>query len=158
MVFLIIIAFVFGSQVQELKLKQYLLNCPYPIFNGVAENVTFSSDQTRLLYDIDYNAGLNSTGNFFECYIDTAASPDAPSVSINAKSYGATAFNVIPYGWYAWVGDTITVFFSKASPLIDMLFLILNAPSQVTNISWFSYINVILVLFIILGVILIARG
>ena len=158
MVFLIIIAFVFGSQVQELKLKQFILNCPYPIFDGIAENVTFSSDQTRLLYDIDYSAGLNGTGSFFECNIDTSTTPDSPTASIKAKPYGNTLFNVIPYGWYAWVGDSITVFSSKSSPLLDMLFLILNAPSQVTNISWFSYINVILVLFIILGVILIARG
>lgn len=153
------IAFVFQSSTPNTQRQEFLLNCPYPISNEVA---TFGNpaiiDGRRLNYSTVVQPVVNNyNGTFFECFLDPTANPQQ-SAFTRIKPYGATLFNVIPYGWYAWVGDTISVFFAKAQPLLTLFALVFTAPAQVTGITWFTYINIGLVIAPVIGIILLIRG
>lgn len=155
------IAFVFQTSSPDVAKQEYLLNCPYPIYQGAVENATLVpiSNPTRVDYQIDYGTGgVNATnGSFFNCYLDPPSSIDQTLV-IHSKPYGTTKFLGFPTGWYAWVGDTINIIFSKIQPFLTLIALVFVAPSQVTGISWFTYINIGLVIAPIIGIILLARG
>lgn len=149
-----VMSFAFASSVAELSNKQFLLNCPYPIFNGVASNLTIVG--STLDYDITYGVGNNASGTFFVCFIDNITQQKSAFTSV--KPYGATAFNTIPYGWYSWFGDTVAHFFDKIIPFISMIYLIVNAPAQIMALSWYSYANLFFVFCIAIGIFLMIRG
>lgn len=157
---LVILAFIFQSSVQEIKGQQFLLNCPYPISNGVASNTNIID--TRLNYTVNYGSGGNFSshnynGTFFECHI-TSVNPLLLGASTIVKNYGATFFNIIPYGWYAWVGDTISVAVGKVQPFLTMVYLMFTAPTQVTGLAWFTYVQVFLLFMIGTGIFMAIRG
>ena len=105
----------------------------------------------------NFGNGTNSdSGTYFECFIDQNTHLEGAFTKI--KPYGATLFSAIPYGWYAWVGDTVSVYFGKTSPAIAMLGDYVTAPAQVTGLAWFTYIQVFLLGLVGLGIFLAIRG
>lgn len=163
---LFILAFIFQSSVQAISKQQFLLNCPLPISNGV---ITFGNpaivDGLRLNYTVNtggsYQAfgSSNYNGTYFDCYLDHLAfPPDNPTAIAITKNYGATLFSVIPYGWYAWVGDSVSVFVGKVQPFLTMVYLMFTAPAQVTGLVWFTYAQVFMLFLIGLGIFMAVRG
>lgn len=160
-IFLIITALVFASSLREIKLQQFLLSCPYPIYNGDVVNASLPETGTGWLFTytvVQGNATQNQDGKFFDCRIDRLAEPDAPSVSIINKEYGATLFSTIPYGYFAYLADNLVVTFGKLTPFFTILVTVFNAPAVVSGITWFGYVNIILIVFIAVGITMVIRG
>lgn len=146
-----------GGLSTKITNQQYLMNCPAPIFHG---NVVFGNpvfvDNNRLNYTVAVNQTQTETtkGSYFDCYITN----ELPAVSVASKPYGATLYNVIPYGWYAWAGDTVYSYLARIQPSLGMVWLLYDAPAQVTGFGFFTFINVILTAMIGLGLFLVARS
>lgn len=83
----------------------YLMNCPFPVSNAIATDVGLND--FGISYNLDYGSSvLNNTGTFFQC---TVTAPHLKGVSTTIKEYGATLFSVIPYGWFGFAEDYISV-------------------------------------------------
>lgn len=158
-----VLAFVFQSSQQAIKNEQFLLNCPAPINNGVATLVNIV-DGVRLNYTVTVSGSQfgakNYNGTYFECTIDQITKQ--PSANTHIKNYGAVleffGNSIINYGWFAWVGDTITSYLDNIQPLITMIYLMFTAPASVSGLAWFTYGQLFLLLLIGLGIFMVVRG
>lgn len=161
LIILLSLAFVFSDNLSNISEQQFLMNCPYPILNGIANFgspavIPPNSNANRLNYTVSWNN--NTHGSFFECKLDPFGNPPQQG-NLIIKNYGASTFGgAIPYGWYAWLGDTIVQFFSKLQPFLTMIYIMFNAPAEISGFPWFTYINVGLLAFIGLGITLAIRG
>lgn len=155
--------FIFQGSTQDSKNQQFLLNCPLPINNGVATLVNIV-DGVRLNYTVSVSGSQftakNYNGTFFECTIDPNSKQ--PGANTRIKNYGAVleffGAQIIGYGWFAWVGDSVTSFVDNIVPLVTLVYLYLIAPADITGLSWFAYVNVILIGWIGLGLFMVVRG
>lgn len=165
-IFMTILSFIFQSQLEELDLQQLRLNCPYPIYQGNA-TVYDINESNQVLYTVDYGSDVygsgaesNDFGSHFICYDANAGivnSTVAPTVTVAIKNYGATFFDTINYGWFGWASDSMTSFFDKAHATIATIYLFVNAPAEVTNLDFFSYINGLFIGSIGLGLFLVFK-
>lgn len=156
-----VFSFVFQSSVEEIRHQEFLINCPYPMYEGVAQNVAITDVYVTytIAHDKDINGNATSidrdkVGTEFECTVTDGLF----GVSTATRQYGATLFDVINYGYTGYLSDAITQFFQKAQAQVIKLYLIYDAPAQVTNLAWWSYVNYILTAFIGLGIFMVARG
>lgn len=117
-----------------------MTNCPLPIYQGNVTNVNI--DGLNVTYDVEYTSG-NTTGSFFECGYTTE--PVLLSVNEITKEYGATAFDFIPFGWLGYVADWITALGQKIQAQLTVIWLFINAPAEVTDLSFFTYIQLVLI-------------
>lgn|SRR5574341_1311668 len=155
LIIIALLTFVFQSSVLAIRNQEYLVNCPYPIFNG---NVTVGNpafiNGVRINYTITVQATTNQTGTYFDCRITN----NSPAVNIISKHYGKTDFGIIATGWNAWFADTITSFFGKAQPQLTVVYLMFNAPAIVTGLAWFAYAELFMLFLIGLGIFMVIRG
>lgn len=150
----IVLAFIFSTQLTGIGNQQYLVNCPLPIPNGIASNFTIVNN--HLTYVVTQgNANSTDKGTFFDCYIDPLTNQQGFRNII--KPYGAT-FAGIAYGQIAFFGDNVYVLLGKIQPAITLLINYANAPAQVTNMVWFTYVDIFLLLLIALGIVLVVRS
>jgi len=160
-IFLIILAFIFASSVDDIRLQQLILNCPYPIYDGIASDINLDSESLTITYTINYGSGQqNLNGTYFACYDANqgiANATFAPTVSASIKEYGAT-FVGINWGYLGFISDTLSVAGQKAMAVLNMLYLIITAPSQVSGLAFFTYINILLILAIGVSAFMIIRG
>lgn len=100
--------------------QMYMQNCPMPIFQGVAGNVTFTS-YFAFNYTQTYPTGSNNqTGTYFKCRLDFLSS-NHPSLSIIPKEYGHTSFGFIPDGWLSFAGDSLSVLFLRLQAFFTLI-------------------------------------
>jgi len=166
MIFLLTLIFVFQSDLQTITLQQLRMQCPYPIYQGVATIYDIDSNE-QVLYTVDNSAVTNSqftgTPNFngtnFICYDANAGlpPPQVPAVTGQIKNYGYN-FAGLNFGWFGFASDTLVSFGDKVQALFTMIWLYFNAPAEVSGISYFTYINGALVAFIGLGGYFAVRG
>lgn len=154
-------SFVFQSSVNAIADQEFLINCPYPIYEGVAEDVTITNVYVTytIQHDKDINGNVTTNdqskvGTEFECTVTSGLY----GVTTSTREYGATLFNTINYGYTGYLSDAITQFFAKAQAQIIKLYLIYDAPAQVTQLEWWSYVNYVLTAFIGLGIFMMVRG
>lgn len=161
-----LMAFVFSSNAPDLRTKIFLINCPYPIEHGLAYNVQILGNNglpdprgTVIQFLVNYTqttSPSNSTqGSFFNCYTDIVTGNHA--ITVVVKSYGMVQFGV-PMGGITYFADTAGVFFGKATLAIQIIYSAITAPSQVTGMAWYAYVNLILVIFVAIGVVMVIRG
>lgn len=158
--FLAITIFIFQSSLTEVNNTLFLLNCPYPIYGGYPINVNITNSDTQVEYDVvrdDTNSSSTRTITVFECDIDELAEPDAPTVSTIITEFDENIFtNTLGFLYY--IGQSIVEFVLKIGHFFSLIFLFFNAPAEVTGLSFFTYINVILLAFIAIGTFMIIRG
>lgn len=161
MIVISVLGFAFQSSVEELTLQQFRMNCPYPIYQG---NVTFGNPAfiqggVVLNYTINYFGNITSDGVRFLCDADPGPGPNMgdPRVSVSNEQYGATFFG-IPWGWIGYVSHAITEFFNHVDAGIRMLYLFVFAPTEATDLVWFTYINAFLFTLVALGILMVIRG
>lgn len=124
-----------------------MTNCPLPIFQG---NVTdFSIEGLNVVYNVTYSSATNSTGSFFQCSYTTE--PLLLGVSEITKEYGYTVFDFIPIGWLGYVADWITALGQKIQAQLTVIWLFVNAPAEVTDLAFFTYIQLVLIAFMGFG-------
>ena len=112
-IFLMLLAVVSNTSatsLQNIQDQMYLMNCPLPIYNGVA--TLTSIDGFALNYTIAYNNTVDSNGTFFRCSLDLLSNPHF-NASAEIKEYGYTLFSAIPIGWLGYVADSLTVLWQR---------------------------------------------
>lgn len=154
-----IMSFIFQSNVQDIEFQTLRLNCPYPIIHGNVTNINLDPDGTNITFDVDYaNTAFANDVTKFECtQDDITGNLGISTVYYNStESYFPTFDNA-----FAWLGHaqmSLVTFFDKIIALATTIYLLVDAPAQATNLSWFTYLNIILVAFIGLGLFMVVRG
>lgn len=150
-IFLLTLIFIFQSALTEIKLQQFLYNCPYPQGNRFVSNVTIVDD-IRVTYEETFTG--NGTGSRFECTINDSLE----SINVSTFNYEQIDFSVVPSGWLTYASHSMTAFFQKTSAFFNMVWLYFNAPAEVSGLSFFTFINGFLVFLIGLGGFFAIRG
>jgi len=150
-IFITILAFIFSSSLSAINVQQLKINCPYPLNSATATNLNIVG--TRVTYDISYD---NSTSNY---HVTVFHCGDGGTMNANTAVY-TTANNwfQIGTGYLFYISETMTEFFNKVIAVGTLTYLLVTAPTQVTGLAWFNYVNVILIAFIALGVFMVVRG
>lgn len=114
-----------------------MTNCPLPVYQGNITNV--SIEGINVIYDIEYSSVNNQTGSLFQCSYTTE--PLLLSVSEVTKEYGYTVFDFIPIGWLGYVADSITSIGQKIQAQLTVIWLFINAPAEVSDLAFFTYLQ-----------------
>ena len=117
--------------------QMYLMNCPLPIYDGVA--TLNSVDDFALNYTVSYGTGASSggvaqnfNGTYFNCYVTEHLN----GANTIIKEYGATTlFGTIPYGYLGYIADWITAQFQHVQAFFTMVSFLLTP----VNFSIFGY-------------------
>jgi hypothetical protein len=129
-VFLMLLGLVSNSSdasIVKIEDQMFLINCPLPIYDGVATLV--SIDGFALNYTVVYGSGAvdgggsaqNFNGTFFECQLDLLSTPHFNANTI-IKEYGATTlFGTVPYGWLGYVADFFTSVFQSLQAVFTLI-------------------------------------
>ena len=81
-----------------------------------------------------------------------------PNANTVVYTQSATNWFGVGTGYLAYYSNSISMFFQKSYALIIELWLFYDAPAQVTGLSFFTYINIILSALIGLGIFMGIRG
>lgn len=149
------LSFIFQSEVEAITVEAWKMQCPFPIYNGIASNLDIVG--TTLNYTVTYgSSNSTSEGTFFICDTD----PITGNLRANTiiYEYSATLFDAIPYGQFGYVLDWFTMLGSKANAGVQLVYLFLTAPAQISALSFFTYIYIVLIGMMGLGVFMVIRG
>lgn len=124
-----------------------MTNCPLPVYQGNVTDVDISG--VNVVYNITYSGVNNQTGSLFQCSYTTE--PLLLSVSEVTKEYGYTVFDFIPIGWLGYVADSVTALAQKIQAQLTVIWLYVNAPAEVTDLAFFTYIQLFLLTLIGFG-------
>lgn len=117
-----------------------MTNCPLPIYQGNVTDVDI--DGLNVVYNVTYSGANNQTGSMFQCSYTTE--PLLLGVQEITKEYGYTVFDFIPVGWLGFVADSITAVGQKIQAQLTVIWLFINAPAEVTDLAFFTYIQLVL--------------
>lgn len=156
---MVLMSFVFQSTVTDLKYQTLRLNCPFPVIHGNVTNLNFNPDGTNIRFDVEFgNPIFANDVTKFSCTKD----PITGSLGMSTTFYNSTASFFPSFdNAFAWLGHaqmSLDRFFDRAMALATVIYLLIQAPSQVSAMAWWSYINILLVSFIGLGIFMIIRG
>lgn len=180
LIFFVITGFVFGSftgGVNSITNMLFLINCPFPLENQhvivgsppmLPFNQALSSSvgATYINYTVQDRGSTSvsnstATGGYFVCYITSMARNNVPTpqpaFNQSAPNYGMTVL-YFPVGWFAWLGDTGGAVTAKMGYAIQLVYIFLTAPADVSGIVWFNLITAILLLLFAVGIFMIVRG
>lgn len=111
----------------------------------------------RVTYDIAYDNSTSLVKNtIFVCEVTNPTIPTYGVATVVTEYSGSLINDQI--AWLGYIGNTITAFFDRAYHSITMLWLMINAPAEVTGLIFFTYIYAILFAFIIIGAYMLIRG
>ena len=117
--------------------QMYLMNCPLPIYDGVA--TLQSVDDFSLNYTVAYGSGASSGGvaqNFNGTYFECSVTNHLNGGNTIIKEYGATTlFGTIPYGYLGYIADWITAQFQHIQAFFTMVAFLLTP----VNFDVFGY-------------------
>lgn len=145
----------FTSSVEEITVQQLRLNCPYPIYNGDVTNLDIING-VNVNYTVTYANNITANGARFKCGDDAVT--HNPTVSVSSEEYGATLFSAIPIGVFGYLSHSITEIFNHVDAFARLIYLIVFAPSQVSGLSFFIYIQTVLFALVAFGAFMVIRG
>jgi hypothetical protein len=114
-----------SSSIDRIELQIFLINCPAPIYHGVATDLNINGLSVNYtITQTNYSGTSSFNGTYFDCYDANAGISDTPAPTVTAviKEYGATAFDTIPFGWLGYLADYLTHGFQQGQALVTLLF------------------------------------
>lgn len=102
--------------------QMFLMNCPFPIYNGVATLVEI--DGFALNYTVVYHNDIKTdfNGTAFECTYDPLSAPPHIGANTHIRQYGATTFwGTLPYGWLGYLSDSLGTFVNRTQALFTLI-------------------------------------
>lgn len=159
LIFMVTLSFIFQSSVKAITVEQTKLACPPPINAGRA-NLT-GLQQNSFPPIVNYTIvpdGSNSTDyhvTLFRCTEDFIT--HEPQVDVEIYTTTKSWFDV-GTGTLFYVYSYLSSIGEKLASVGALVYLFVFAPAQVSVLSFFVYINSILIGLIALGVIMVARG
>lgn len=155
-ILIVVFGFIFQSSVIEIAEKQERLGCPYPAISGLWNDTSVVPsgvfNYTGARFNYNGNFGPSNTTLTLTCTnIHTADGID--------YYYGASFASPAVVGWAYFVGDWLSELFANKVPaLVELVYLFITAPAQISGLGWYSYVSAVLVTFIVFGGIMLARG
>lgn len=159
-ILLVTLAVIFSSSVNAIEQHQTIMNCPFPINGGIG-NLTAFQNPPQINYTQTFDS---NTGDYhvtvFECEFD----PTSESASINTRIYTADIGNswfdiaTLSNGFMFYIGEVIDTVGIRLNAFGNMLWLMFTAPEQVSGLSFFTYIQLVLSAFVGIGVFMVVRG
>lgn len=154
---MVILAFIFSSALTDIEGKIFLMNCPYPVFSALPTLTNITG--VNVEYTIDYNTTAHANKVvIFECTIDPMTGLFGANTVIYEPTEGFFSLFDNAFAWIGYVYATITAFFQKVFIFFSLMWIIFNAPAEVTGFSFFTYINLLLSAFVAIGTFMIIRG
>lgn len=150
-IFIVVMGFIFQSNTAQIENLQERLACPNPEGSGLWNDTSIvpSGVITR----------SNGTYNYEAVGLPTNTLTCTEVHTLNGFDYFYGVPTVPFAGFPFFVSDWISeIFGNKGGALVELLVLFVTAPAQISGLSWYIYVDVVLFTFIILGGILIARG
>lgn len=139
LLFFVALVFIFQSGLTEISNQQFLMNCPLPINSGVGTISTIENNQ--LVYTVSYD---NATSDYhltlFSCQI-VAGAQNANTVVYTEP---ATNWFGVANGYLAYFANIGSQVGLKLQAFFTMIALFIDAPAQVSGLSFFTYIQVFL--------------
>lgn len=106
------------ESVIKIQDQMFLMNCPMPIYNGVATLHTIEG--YALNYTVTYASNIKAdfNGTKFIC----TASDGLLGASTTIYAYGASTFwGTLPYGWIGYISDTLGNVFSQLQAFFTLV-------------------------------------
>lgn len=145
-ILILVMGFIFQSSVVAIAEKQARLECPYPAISGL-----WNSSGT-IVY-------TNATYNYPNVNNQTLTLTCTEVHTLNGFDYAYGSPTVSFAGFPFFIGDWLSeLFTNKASALAEMVVLFVTAPAQISALSWYIYVDVVLIAFIVIGGIMLIRG
>ena len=158
LIFFVTLAFIFSNSLQDIIQWQTIMNCPFPINSGIATlNATQYPPQVSydLTPDNDTDAYHVTT---FKCLYDDTSS----GASINTVVYtGSDAWYDVTgraSGYMFYISEYFNTIGTRVNAFFNSAWLFIDAPAQVTNLAFFTYIQVSLLSMVGFGLFLAFRG
>jgi hypothetical protein len=138
--------FIFQQNTQQIQNLQDRLACPNPEASGLWNNTGVI---TR----------TNGTYNYEAVNVNVLTLTCTEVHTLNGFDY-FYGVPTIPFaGFPFFIGDWVSeVFGNKGGALAELIVLFITAPAQISGLSWYVYVDIILFAFIIFGGVMIARG
>lgn len=156
--FIIVMAFIFSSALTEIENLQERIDCPYPALSGLWNDtgvITLSN------YTYNYEAVNLNTLTLTCTGIHTMDGYDYQFGIFTIQPFfsNGTGFDFgVPMGWAFYVGDYLSeATVNKLTAYVEMIALFVNAPAQVAGMDWYTYVNIVLIAFIILGGVMVIK-
>jgi hypothetical protein len=152
-IFLVTLLFVFSSGLTDIQVQQLRFNCPYPLLNKNVTDIQIL-DNTHVQYNItEYgNAQSDSIVTVFRC-----GEGGTINVATTVYTYASGIFDA-QQAFIGYLSASMSAFFDQVANGANILVLFLDAPAQVSGLAFFTYIEVILFVFIGLGTFMVLRG
>jgi hypothetical protein len=150
-IFMVAMAYIYASSLTSIAVEQIKLNCPYPLNSAVGSNVNIVG--STVTYDVVHD---NSTGDYhvtvFHC-----GEGDTVNVYTTIYTTANNWFN-IGTGYLFYISEMLDTFFLKVIALGTLIPLFINAPAEVLAIPEYTYVNAVLIAFVLLGGFMVVRG
>ena len=162
--FIMAMSFIYSSSLAEISVEQVKANCPYPLNAATASieldgtlitvyNVTNDSDSATYHVTVFNCRDANISDN------GTRVGPPTPQVTKTVYTTTSSWFNLPNVGAYLFfIQESIETTFTRLFAIGALIGLYINAPSQVLTIPQYSYVNAVLIGFIVLGGFMVIRG
>lgn len=160
--FITTLSAIFSSAVEQIEVEQTKANCPYPINSGIA-NITAQqlNFPPNVNYTIDYDTDADDYHvTIFRCTEDFVTHLPQVDTLVYTADLTNNWFDITSKasGYMFYISESITAFFQKAIASATILYLMINAPAEVTGLTFMTYVNAVLFSFIALGGFMVVRG
>lgn len=158
MIFLIVLLFIFQTNTNAISQHQTIMNCPFPL-NSAVGTLSVNQDFPQINYTITFD---NDTSSYhvttFECEFDPTS--ESPSISNRVYTGSNNWYDVTgrASGYLFYISEYFDTIGIRVNAFGNVLYHVLTAPQQITGLVWFTYAEVVLALFIGIGVFMIIRG
>lgn len=156
-IFLGLIHFVFQANLADINRQQLKMNCPLPVNAGVAV-LTPLQNPPNVNYTITYD---NNTSDYnvtlFRC---GETSPSSVSTIVYTADTGNQWFDITnrASGYMFYISEALSTLGQRIVAFGTLIWLNLSAPTVITGLAWFAYLEVILFSFVGLGIFMVVRG
>jgi hypothetical protein len=152
-IFLVTLLFVFSSSLTDIQVQQLRFNCPYPLLNKNVTDIQIL-DNTHVQYNATEFSGAQdaSVVRIFRCGEDGAI-----NVSLATYTYSSGFFDA-QQAFIGYLSASMSAFFDQIANGANILILFLNAPAEISGLAFFTYIEILLFVFISFGTFMVLRG
>lgn len=152
LIFFSTLIFIFQSGLESVNVQQLRINCPYPINAGIAI-LTDIDDNNNVVYSVTWD---NSTSDYHQTYIKCGEG-DTVNAYTTVYTTANNWFN-IGTGYLFYFSNILTSIGDKLQASVLLIYSYINAPAEVSGLSFFTYIQGLLLGLVGFGVYAGIRG
>lgn len=154
LLFMIVVGFIFQSTVQDVEGNMFVGNCPFPLFQQNVTSSSISGDTVQFQTIQNTGATINNV-EVFHCSYTTP--PLTRAFGITDYIFDSSAVGYT-FAGVSYASDVMSSIGLKIQTTISSAWLFINAPAQISALSFWTYINIFLFMLMGLGIFMAIRG